>query len=79
MFKISSYLTPNQIRNIRNAYITMATASGSGKYTIKFGSIVLDSASTDVQTGTSLIQTSFNFTALGNGTTSPMDFVATTA
>jgi hypothetical protein len=39
----------------------------SAKKKIVFGSIVFSSGSTDVQTGSSFIQSSFDFTALGNG------------
>ena len=74
VFKINDNLKPDQLRKCRNAYIKMTKSDGDGACGIKFGSIILDSGSTDLQTGTSFIQSSFNFTALGNGTKPPMQF-----
>jgi hypothetical protein len=44
-----------------------AASAPQNKDKIIFGSIVFSSGSTDIQTGSSFIQSSFNFTALGNG------------
>ena len=74
VFKINKNLNPNQLRSCRQAYIKMTKSDGTGECGIKFGSIILDSGSTDLQTGTSFIQSSFNFSALGSGTTPPMLF-----
>ena len=52
----------------------MKKTDGTDECQIKFGKVLLQSGSTDLQTGTSLIQSSFNFTALGNGSQPPMGF-----
>ena len=74
MFKISEHLNPTAIRKSRNLYITMNKATGGAECKIKFGKVLVQSGSTDLQTGTSLIQSSFNFTALGNDSQPPMAF-----
>ena len=74
IFRINELLKPNAIRCTRKAYIKLKKSDGSGICGIKFGSIIFDSGSTDIQTGTSFIQSSFNFTALGSGYTPPMLF-----
>lgn len=74
LFKISQHLVAQNIRNCRNVYISMKKTDGTDECQIKFGKVLLQSGSTDLQTGTSLIQSSFNFTALGNGSQPPMGF-----
>lgn len=74
IFKISDALNPNAIRSARNCHIQLAKSSGQGQCKILFGKIILDSGSTDLQNGTSFIQSSFNFSALGNGSSPPMKF-----
>lgn len=68
IFKVAQDLDPDQIRQCRKCTIEMGAASSPGvKDKIIFGSIVFSNGSTDIQTGSSFIQSSFNFTALGNG------------
>ena len=74
IFKVSDQLKPDNIRKARNCHITMKRSDGSDECKIKFGKILFDSGSTDLQTGTSFIQSSFNFSALGNGDSPPMEF-----
>lgn len=74
IFKISKELNPNAIRSARNCHIELRKSDGTGECKILFGKIILDSGSTDLQTGTSFIQSSFNFSALGNGSAPPMAF-----
>ena len=70
IFKVAQDLDPDQIRACRKCTIEMGAAASPGdKDKIIFGSIVFSNGSTDVQTGSSFIQSSFNFTALGNGKT----------
>jgi hypothetical protein len=52
-----------------------AAATPSVKDKIIFGSIVFSNGSTDIQTGSSFIQSSFSFTALGNGKNPVMSLV----
>ena len=75
MLKIGSYLNPSNIQKHNTCSIKMKDATGTNKFIIKYGAIVWTSASTDVQTGSSLIQSSFSFNALGNTNRPPMDFV----
>lgn len=68
IFKVAADLDPDKIRECRKCTIEMGPAcQPDEKAKIIFGSIVFSSGSTDVQTGSSFIQSSFNFTALGNG------------
>lgn len=68
IFRVAGDLDPDQIRQCRKCTIEMGTAAAPAKKAkIIFGSIVFSSGSTDIQTGSSIIQSSFNFTALGNG------------
>lgn len=68
IFRVAADLDPERIRQCRKCTIEMGPASNpSEKKKIVFGSIVFSSGSTDVQTGSSFIQSSFDFTALGNG------------
>ena len=76
LFKINQHLVAQNIRNCRNIRIKMNKADGKSACQIVFGKVLLQSGSTDLQTGTSLIQSSFNFTALGNGSQPPMGFDA---
>jgi hypothetical protein len=55
-----------------------AASTPASKDKIIFGSIVFSNGSTDVQTGSSFIQSSFNFTALGNGTSPIMSLTKAT-
>ena len=69
IFRVAQDLTPTTIRKCRACTIQMGTAHEPAKKdSIKFGAVVFNSGSTDVQTGSSLVQSSFNFNALGNGT-----------
>jgi hypothetical protein len=68
IFKVAADLDPARIINCRQCTIEMGPASDpSNKKKIVFGSIVFGSGSTDIQTGSSFVQSSFDFTALGNG------------
>ena len=68
IFRVAGDIDPNLIRACRHCTIQMGTAKAPAeKAKIKFGSVVFSSGSTDVQTGSSFIQSSFSFTALGNG------------
>ena len=76
IFKVAEDLDPDQIRQCRKCTIEMgAAASPSVKDKIVFGSIVFSNGSTDIQTGSSFIQSSFSFTALGNGKNPVMSLV----
>ena len=74
VFALSDMLNPFNFRQLRKCNINMQRCDGDTDSTIRllFGSIALNSGSTDVQTGTSFIQTSFNFDALGDGQQCPM-------
>lgn len=68
IFRVSTDLDPNKIRACRKCIIEMGTAKHPDqKAQIKYGSIIFSNGSTDVQTGSSFIQSSFSFTALGDG------------
>ena len=80
IFKVAQDLDPDQIRQCRKCTIEMGAASSpASKDKIIFGSIVFSNGSTDVQTGSSFIQSSFNFTALGNGKSPIMSLTKATA
>lgn len=77
IFRVAEDLDPDKIRQCRMCTIEMGTAADPGnKAKIIFGSIVFSSGSTDIQTGSSVIQSSFNFTALGNGRNPIMSLTA---
>lgn len=68
IFRVAGDIDPNLIRACRHCTIQMGTAKfPAEKAKIKFGSVVFSQGSTDVQTGSSFIQSSFSFNALGNG------------
>lgn len=68
IFKVAEDLDPDKIRQCRKCTIEMGAASSPDvKDKIIFGSIVFSNGSTDIQTGSSFVQSSFSFTALGNG------------
>ena len=68
IFKIASQLDPDSIRKCRKCTISMGPASKPAeKAKIIYGSIIFSNGSPDIQTGSSFIQSSFNFTALGTG------------
>ena len=80
IFRVAGDIDPNLIRACRHCTIQMGTAKAPAeKAKIKFGSVVFSSGSTDVQTGSSFIQSSFSFTALGNGQDPIMKLQAPTA
>ena len=74
LFKINDHLKAQNIRKCRKVSMKMKDVKGDNQYQIKFGKVLLQSGSTDVQNGTSLVQSSFNFTALGNDSQPPMKF-----
>lgn len=76
MFKIGSYLQPANIQKHNSCSISMQPASGKSGFDIMYGAIIWTGASTDVQTGSSLIQSSFNWSALGNTIQPPMKFAS---
>lgn len=77
MVGIGTYLSPDNVQKHNQCSIKMATTSGAGKVSINYGALIWTNASTDVQTGSSLIQSSFSFSALGNTERAPMDFTYT--
>lgn len=72
---IKSYLQPENIQKHNTCKITMQTCSGEGKYIISYGAIIWTSASSDIQSGASLVQSNFGFSALGNDKEGPMTFL----
>lgn len=77
IFAVSKQLDPNRIRNCRSCKIEMGPASAPAKKSsIEFGAVIFQSGSTDIQTGSSFVQSSFNFTALGDGTKPVMSLIA---
>ena len=74
MVGMGTYLSPDNVQKHNKCSIKMATTSGKGKVSINYGALIWTNASTDVQTGSSLIQSSFSFSALGNTTEAPMNF-----
>ena len=74
MVGMGTYLSPDNVQKHNKCSIKMATTSGEGKVSINYGALIWTNASTDVQTGSSLIQSSFSFSALGNTTEAPMNF-----
>lgn len=74
MVGMGTYLSPSNVQQHNKCSIKMATTSGEGKVSINYGALIWTNASTDVQTGSSLIQSSFSFSALGNTTEAPMNF-----
>lgn len=78
MVGIGTYLSPDNVQKHNKCSIKMATTSGEGKVSINYGALIWTNASTDVQTGSSLIQSSFSFNALGNTTEAPMNFTVPT-
>ena len=76
IFAVSKQLDPNRIRNCRSCKIEMGPASApANKSSIEFGAVIFQSGSTDIQTGSSFVQSSFNFTALGDGTKPVMSLI----
>lgn len=76
IFAVSQQLDPQRIRNCRSCKIQMGPASNpADKSAVKFGAVIFSSASTDIQTGTSFVQSSFNFSALGDGQNPVMSLV----
>jgi len=68
IFAVSQQLDPQRIRNCHSCKIQMGPASDpADKSALKFGAIIFQSGSTDIQTGSSFVQSSFNFSALGDG------------
>lgn len=68
IFAVSQQLDPARIRNCRACKIQMGPASDPAtKSALKFGAVIFQSGSTDIQTGSSFVQSSFNFSALGDG------------
>lgn len=79
IFKVAGDLDPDKIRECRKCTIEMGPACQPDKKAkIIFGSIIFSSGSTDVQTGSSFIQSSFNFSALGNGRNPVMSLLGNT-
>ena len=77
IFKVASELNPENIRKCRRCTIAMGTAAApQTKAKINYGAVVFQSGSTDVQTGSSFIQSSFNFSALGTGKSPVMTLTA---
>ena len=74
MLGIRRYLEPSSIQGHNQCTITMKNCQFTSKKCINFSTIIWTSASTDVQTGTSLIQSQFGFNALGSGDGPPMNF-----
>lgn len=74
MIGIGSYLSPDNVQKHNKCSIKMSTTSGEGDVSINYGALIWTNASTDVQTGSSLIQSSFSFSALGNTSEAPMNF-----
>lgn len=76
IFAVSKQLDPQKIRNCRSCKIQMGPASDPGtKSALKFGAIIFQSGSTDIQTGSSFVQSSFNFSALGDGKSPVMELI----
>lgn len=68
IFAVSQQLDPARIRNCRACKIQMGPASDPAtKSALRFGAVIFQSGSTDIQTGSSFVQSSFNFSALGDG------------
>lgn len=68
IFAVSQQLDPARIRNCRACKIQMGPASNPAtKSALRFGAVIFQSGSTDIQTGSSFVQSSFNFSALGDG------------
>ena len=77
IFRIAADLDPKLIRACRSCTIEMGTAKNpASKAKIQYGSVVFSQGSTDVQTGSSFIQSSFSFTALGDGQKPVMSLTA---
>ena len=58
---INDDLKPSTIQNTKKVTIKMGTTNNSQKYQILFGNVVWQDGSFDVQTGTSLVQSTMNF------------------
>lgn len=68
LFAVNKQLDPRKIRQCRSCLIEMGSASAPNeKDKIKYGCVIFTTGSTEIQTGSSFVQTSFNFTALGDG------------
>ena len=84
VFTIADDFKPTKYQGRRNLTIYIAdyrnrggadglTPTQGGKYMLKIPCALISSGSTSLQTGTSYIQSSFNFTAYGDGTGAPVE------
>lgn len=68
------YLQAANIQKHHGCGMSMSTVTGGSTHHVVFGQIVWTGVNMDMQSGNSLIQTSCNFSGLGNTTQAPMYF-----